>query len=623
MSVLPSSPNEQDSPRSAEQILAEAGAVCVRGLRYHWPLLCAEIAKRVGEAADNNQLITRAGLTLFRGNVEALGNRVLEALDEELRRARAEFLAAGARGSFPPPTEGTLPGLSAFEQQIVLSRIGARLTDPSETAFQHVCWRLANLLDVRVVPPTHNPFRPAVFVRAFMRAFVNMRIRTDELLPLTQQIDMPLTAPLRQTYTDLNRALEKLGVPLVRTVADGPNAESGNLRAAETSRRADATLLGLYDRVSQPAPPAARPGEPPAPPARQRSAQSPTEAPQAQALHDAQAPAHAPAAMPATDEDAAASVLSPAPALTPERLQALFAPPLSTLLARFDAGEAAPLPRELIDVQQLADGRIASLSLLVIDLAFDRLRDGPLVADAFRDLIAFLKLPVLRAALLDGAVLTSGFSAPRRLVDRLAAASLGWQPGSEDSESLLQAARGAVRAVLAGDGSVASIEGALAAFERHIAEAEAALADPVLRAKRAFAQSQESEALHVRFSIEVGKALQGMQVEPYLREFLFKRWVAVLVEAAREEQRTPDFVTPFRGAVAQLVWSVQPKLEPTERTRLIESLPELLRVITRGLELVNAPATEITEFLSQLMRTHAHAMQAMWLVNASVPVRDP
>jgi hypothetical protein len=75
--------------------------------------------------------------------------------------------------------------------------------------------------------------------------------------------------------------------------------------------------------------------------------------------------------------------------------------------------------------------------------------------------------------------------------------------------------------------------------------------------------------------------------------------------------------------VGQLVWSVQPKLEPTERTRLIESLPELLRVITRGLELVNAPATEITEFLSQLMRTHAHAMQAMWLVNASAPVRDP
>jgi hypothetical protein len=602
MSALPPPTNDQDTSRSAEQLLAEAGAVCVRGLRYHWPTLCAEIGKRVAEAADNNQLITRAGLTLFRGNVEALGNRVLEALDEELRRARAEFLAAGARGSFPPPTEGTLPGLSAFEQQILLSRIGARLTDPSETAFQHVCWRLANLLDVRVVPPAHNPFRPAVFVRAFMRAFVNMRIRTDELLPLTQQIDMPLTAPLRQTYTDLNRALDKLGVPLVRTTADGPNADSGPLRAAETSRRADATLMGLYDRVSQPAPPAARPSAPPQPP------------------EPPAAGAPAPAAAPAHD---AASVVSSVPALTPERLQALFAAPLAALLARFDAGEAAPLPRELIDVQQLADGRIASLSLLVIDLAFDRLRDDPLVADAFRDLIAYLKLPVLRAALLDGAVLTSGFSAPRRLVDRLAAASLGWHPGSEDSERLLQAARAAVRAVLAGDGSVASIEGALAAFEQHIAQAEAALADPVLRAKRAFAQSQEAEALHVRFSIEVGKALQGMQVEPYLREFLFKRWVAVLVEAAREDQRTPDFSTPFRGAVGQLVWSVQPKLEPTERTRLIESLPELLRVITRGLELVNAPATEITEFLSQLMRTHAHAMQAMWLVNASAPVRDP
>jgi hypothetical protein len=595
--------NERDTTHSADQILAETSTVCVRALRYHWPQLCADIGRQVAKAADSGVLITRAGLTLFRGNVEALGNRVLEALDEELRRARAEFLAAGSRGSFPPPTEGTLPGLSAFEQQILLSRIGARLTDPSETDFQQVCWRLANLIDVRVVPPSHNPFRPAVFVRAFMRAFVNQRIRTDELLPLTQQIDLPLTVPLRQTYADLNRALDRLGVPLVRSMAGGPNSVYAQIDALESSaglRRADATLLGLYDRVNQPLP--ARPAA----------------AANAQLAGESAAVASANAAV-AEGKGGPATTLP----LTPEALRSLFAAPLQTLLERFDRGEAAPLPRELIDVQQLADGRIASLSLLVIDLAFDRLRDDPLVADAFRDLIAYLKLPVLRAALLDGAVLTSGFSAPRRLVDRLAAASLGWQPGSQDSELLLGAARAGVRAVLAGDGSVASIESALAGFEGFIAAAEAALADPVSRAKRAFAQSQEAEALNVRISIEVGKALQGMQVEPYLRDFLFKRWVGVIVRAEGDDKRTAGLAGPFRELVGPLIWSVQPKLDPAERTRLVESLPELLRVITRGLEFADAPATEITEFLSQLMRTHAHAMQAMWLVNASMPVRDP
>lgn len=594
--------NERDTTHSADQILAETSTVCVRALRYHWPQLCADIGRQVATAADSGVVITRTGLTLFRGNVEALGNRVLEALDEELRRARAEFLAAGSRGSFPPPTEGTLPGLSAFEQQILLSRIGARLTDPSETDFQQVCWRLANLIDVRVVPPSHNPFRPAVFVRAFMRAFVNQRIRTDELLPLTQQIDMPLTVPLRQTYADLNRALDRLGVPLVRSMAGGPNTAYAqiDLDRAEGTRRSDATLLGLYDRVSQPLP--ARPAA----------------AASARPGGESTAEASANAAV-AEGKGGPATTLP----LTPEALRSLFAAPLQTLLERFDRGEAAPLPRELIDVQQLADGRIASLSLLVIDLAFDRLRDDPLVADAFRDLIAYLKLPVLRAALLDGAVLTSGFSAPRRLVDRLAAASLGWQPGSQDSELLLDAARAAVRAVLAGDGSVASIESALAGFEGFIAAAEAALADPVSRAKRAFAQSQEAEALKVRISIEVGKALRGMQVEPYLRDFLFKRWVGVIVRAEGDDERTAGLAAPFRELVGPLIWSVQPKLDPAERTRLMESLPELLRVITRGLELVEAPATEITEFLSQLMRTHAHAMQAMWMVNASLPVRDP
>jgi len=182
----------------------------------------------------------------------------------------------------------------------------------------------------------------------------------------------------------------------------------------------------------------------------------------------------------------------------------------------------------------------------------------------------------------------------------------------------LRAARAAVQAVLDGQGTASAMAQALTGLEMFLTQSEEGLSDPAIRARRAFARSDEQEVLRINASIEIGRALQGAFVEPYLRDFLLRRWLAVLVAAATDPRVRPEAAAQFRQAVEQLVWSVQPKLESSERQQLARQLPQLLAVLTRGLELIEVPAAERREFFAQLMRTHSQAMQ-MALTSGSPP----
>jgi hypothetical protein len=554
---------ELPSAASPAEVLAECRKICVRTLRYQLPSLLREVAQRVESDLAAGKLASRAGPALLKGRAEAFAQRVLEELEVELEHAAEGFVAAASKGFSGPASEKPLPGVSSFEKELVLGRVSSRLTDVNESDYPQIGWRLANLAGSRAVPPAHQPFRPSLFLLAYMRALLAYRILPDELLLISAAAEMPFTQPLRDVYRDLNLALDRLGVPLMRNAASAPAAR-------ETSRRADATLAGLYDRVGS-------------------------------------SPAPAAVAKPATVEQD----------LDPGALDAVFAAPLQALRGALARGDAAA-PTEVTGLERVAGARVAGLARTVVDLMFDQVAADPLVPREFASLIAYLKLPVLRAALEDLSLLSSGFSAARRLVERLKASGVGWRSGDVESERLLRAARAAVQAVLDGQGTASAMAQALTGLEMFLTQSEEGLSDPAIRARRAFARSDEQEVLRINASIEIGRALQGAFVEPYLRDFLLRRWLAVLVAATIDPRVRPEAAAQFRQAVEQLVWSVQPKLESSERQQLARQLPQLLAVLTRGLELIEVPAAERREFFAQLMRTHSQAMQ-MALTSGSPP----
>jgi hypothetical protein len=63
--------------------------------------------------------------------------------------------------------------------------------------------------------------------------------------------------------------------------------------------------------------------------------------------------------------------------------------------------------------------------------------------------------------------------------------------------------------------------------------------------------------------------------------------------------------------VTDLVWSVQPKINPDDRKRLVKTIPAVLSTLREGLQLIDLPTAQSQEFFSRLMTSHAQAVKAL------------
>jgi hypothetical protein len=66
-----------------------------------------------------------------------------------------------------------------------------------------------------------------------------------------------------------------------------------------------------------------------------------------------------------------------------------------------------------------------------------------------------------------------------------------------------------------------------------------------------------------------------------------------------------------------LVWSVQPKINPEDRRRLVSTIPPVLTALREGLMLIEWPKARMQEFFSRLMNSHAQAVKALELAHGS------
>jgi hypothetical protein len=128
--------------------------------------------------------------------------------------------------------------------------------------------------------------------------------------------------------------------------------------------------------------------------------------------------------------------------------------------------------------------------------------------------------------------------------------------------------------------------------------------------------------MSINAAIGIRRAFDGVQLESYLREFLLNTWVKVLVAATLRERSTPEFAKRFRDMVPDLVWSVQPKINPDDRKRLVKTIPAVLNTVREGLQLIEYPPSQTQDFFSRLMGSHAQAVKALEVAYGAPPPVD-
>lgn len=287
--------------------------------------------------------------------------------------------------------------------------------------------------------------------------------------------------------------------------------------------------------------------------------------------------------------------------------------------------QGQPAPDASIDNTKLrsklvekAPEQVDKLTIEIVGLLFERINQDRHVPAPIKELLQRLQFPMIKVALTDPELFVSPDQAARTLIDRIASTSIGWTSEGDENLRYLAEVRKAVQTVLSSqETGLVPFEQALETFELYLLEERTRDDDPVARAKRALADVENREVMAINATIQVRGLFDGLQIESYLREFLLETWVRVMVASQLRNKEDPKAMHRYMVIVPDLVWSVQPKLSPEERKRLVHTIPPVLSVLREGLALIEWPKERMQEFFGRLMNSHAEAVRALELAHGN------
>lgn len=573
------------------------------------------------------------------------------ALHSEFKAAVNDFVnqASAAAAAAPAPKSLSLIEFGVMEFSTAIETGSNRIRNAVDDTYSSVKQRLANLVKELELRDSENPFRPAVVLRATYAALKAVETKDEHLLPLLQLFEPALIAPVSQAYAAIDRHFASKGVSsdiarstLTRNtvIGGGRTTQIGRSTGLGASTgfggphttgphfasgvNAETMLQAMYQRMHlipgmggmPPLPPAAAVGAPqfdsggrylPAPTIGAPSGLMP---------------------MPMLGGMGAggAGVLIDAGLLSAiNEIQKLGAMALAAVQ------QGMPSPDAAIDSARLrtalvekAPKQVDKLTIEIVGLLFDRVNRDRHVPQAIKELLQRLQFPLIKVALTDPDLFASGDHPARQLIDRIASTSIGWTGEGEENARYLSEVQKAIHGVLSAEEDTApAFENARNTFEQYLTEERTRDDDPVTRAKRALEEAENREIMAINATIRIRSAFDGVQIESYLREFLLETWPRVLVAVSLRDKTSEEKhagVKTYMSIVPDLVWSVQPKINPEDRKRLVGTIPPVLNILRRGLTLIDWPKERMQHFFSRLMNSHAVAVKALELAHgAAVP----
>jgi hypothetical protein len=496
-----------------------------------------------------------------------------------------------------------------------------------------------------------NPLAPTTIVEAFTEAL--HIIKGDQRIKFTilKELNQSSLGDINAIYADLNRHLENLHVvpelrPSIHRVGgahgDRVTGGDGKDRTAAIKAAPDAggevDLMAVLQRLASHGlgltrlrPQAAEAGLP--------LQGVPTGLP----LGGVQVPAAGPAPqgmpagplamppggfqMPASTGEA---METPLPAIGPfGGPRILVTQELGAALSRLQQGETgfdvggipvqfAGIPlgmhNVLRDLQESPIGakanQLEAMTIELVAMLFDFIFETKDLPDSMKVLVGRLQIPVLKAALLDGAFFSKKSHPSRLFVNALAHAGIGWSPTMGLEDPLYKKVEQLVRRVLDEfTDDIYLFDELRKDLEGFLAEEEKSAEATIQASAEEVNQRDQQEIARVVSRSEIEKRLEMHAVPNFLGGFLRDSWIATLVQSHLQGGEESEAWASALATLDDLVWSVQPKRTSEERRKLVAMLPNLLKRLHGGLQNVGWEAGERERFMGNLVEAHAAAVK--------------
>ena len=571
-------------------------------------------------------LDSRAVLIKQRNTLMADFERNLRKLVDERMTGRSE---AKEHFSEVDVKKLTLVDTSAMDESVLSSNIIRVVENQCETELRELNRGVGYLLGRPDLETATNPLAPTTIVEAFAHALHG--IGGDERFKLTilKELNQTSLGDINAIYADLNRHLEGLNVlPNKHRTAiirpQSPDRAHGDAKGDHPAApAAEIDLMAVLQRLVN-ANMAMRS------PAAKMPAGLPPGGIQVPSLDGAGPPSVGmsfPAGAFSFGTSGGGAQMGQIGQMGGQRI--LVTPELADALGRLQHGETgfdfggvpfhvAGLQQDmhnvLRDIQESPLGaranQLESMTIELVAMLFDFIFETRDLPDSIKALVGRLQIPVLKAAMLDGAFFSKKSHPSRLLVNALAEAGIGWSPTMGQDDPLYRKIEQIVHRVLDDFADDVGL------FDELRKDLEAFLADEE-RAAEATIQSTADE-INQRDHHEIAQLVARSEIEQRLREFpapnflasfLREKWVNTLTQIHLNQGEESEAWNAALATLDDLVWSVQPKRQTEDRRKLVAMLRNLLKQLHGGLHNVTWEPGERESFMSNLVEAHAAAVK--------------
>jgi hypothetical protein len=533
--------------------------------------------------------------TFLRGEARTLRSRMDRHFADLLERAMVTMHAQQQRAAAMTIDYDTLTLIDddVVTRQIEIERMVGRLREAEPMELGRVNLTIAVMHDDREARERENPFRPYLLARALYEGLRELIWDEAQSKLLYDALGQAMARRLPGFYAGILEVFEGGGITARLTAR--PAAMSRSERERLAWERAATDLAGSGAGR-------AAPGAPPGTVDEQLYRRL---LPKLQRLQemaqggDAAAPRQQDLLDLVWDIFHKAKGVPTALAAAPASERGMLDQTLLGLQQEVAAGRAAPAPlalRELVD--PAAVGVEQRRVMDIVALLFESVVHDELIGAPMQRQLARLYLPFVRAALHDPELLHQAQHPVRRLLDRLASVGAGITPAMPCHAEVDPETHNIVGAVLdLFDADLNLFADAEIALDIHVSVLLAGCDPETAVCIDAVAEAEADSARLAGCNAALSAALQPLQVDPRVADFILGTWARVL-------SRPGSAAEAGIALLPELLWSAQEKTTPEDRAAMMRMLPDLVRRVREGMASISLPEAPSRAAFDRLVAVH-------------------
>jgi len=288
---------------------------------------------------------------------------------------------------------------------------------------------------------------------------------------------------------------------------------------------------------------------------------------------------------------------------------------LSQPLESIDPEEArAVTHRQLLDFNRLNADQASPAENQVIDIIsmiFDFFFDDDSLPAPIKVLIGRLQIPILKVAFLDESFFNHKKHPARKLLDSIAHASLGWGEDIKQEKLLIDKIEQVVNSLVNEfEQDIDVFEKALNDIRQCIADENesAQIADELLKQQELEREQLETEARDAASRL-IRKLTSDRELSFEVTQFLDSIWNPILFHIFITMGESSNHWKNIRRISSTFIWTLIPKYSKEERVKILDTLPSLLRAMSKGMDLIAIDAEVQNKIFQMLAKQHAKTVK--------------